>query len=46
MPTTVVNCWNDICFSISGNVIENVESWPHLCHVTGPEAYLEIAIGL
>jgi len=23
----------DICFSISGNVIENVESWPHLGHV-------------
>ena len=20
----------DICFSISGNVIENVERWPHL----------------
>ena len=27
------NLNHDICFSISGNVIENVESWPHLGHV-------------
>ena len=27
------NLNHDMCFSISGNVIENVESWPHLGHV-------------
>jgi len=23
----------DVCFSVSGNVIENVDSLPHLCHI-------------
>jgi len=29
------NLNHDVCFSISGNVIENVQSWPHLGHVIG-----------
>ena len=27
------NCVSDVSFIICGNVIENVESWPHLRHV-------------
>jgi len=29
----MANCVSDISFIICGNVIKNVESWPHLGHV-------------
>ena len=27
------NLAHEVCFSLSGNVIENVETWPHLRHI-------------